>query len=79
MRARISKWGNSLALRLPKKFAATAHLHEGTAVDLQIEGESLIITRSRPKFILSDLLSQMKPEHRHAEVDWNGPRGAEEW
>ncbi len=79
MRAKISKWGNSLALRLPKKFAATAHLHEGTAVDLQVEGESLIITRSRPKFILSDLLSQMKPEHRHEEVDWNGPRGEEEW
>ncbi len=79
MRAKFAKWGNSLALRLPKKFAADAQLHEGTAVDLQVEGESLIVTRSRPKFELSDLLSQLKTERRHEEVDWNARKGAEEW
>ena len=79
MRAKISKWGNSLALRLPKKLAADAHLYEGAAVDLRIEGDALVITPSRPKFELSELLSQFKPEHRHEEVDWKTPKGKEDW
>ena len=79
MRAKIVKWGNSLALRLPKNIAADPRLYEGAAVDLRVEGDALVITPSRPKIELSDLLSQLKPEHRHEEVDWNAPKGEEEW
>ncbi len=79
MRAKIVKWGNSLVLRLPKNIAADAHLYEGAAVDLRVEGDALVITPSRPKIELSDLLSQLKPEHRHEKVDWEAPKGVEEW
>ncbi len=79
MPTRIAKWGNSLALRLPRKVAADAHLKEGTAVELRVEGDSLIVTPARPKYQLSELLSQSKPAHRQKEAEWGGQRGDEQW
>ena len=37
VKTKLSKWGNSLALRLPKQFAESRHLSEG--VDLEISAE----------------------------------------
>ena len=79
MRAAIAKWGNSLALRLPQALAADARLYEGTRVDLKIEGEKLVITLARPRYKLSELLAQMKPEHTHEETDWGESKGDESW
>jgi antitoxin MazE len=79
MQAAIAKWGNSLALRLPRNLAADAHLHEGTRVELRLEGEALIVRPARPRYRLQDLLSQLKPRNTHQEVDWGEPRGEEAW
>ena len=79
MNASIAKWGNSLALRLPRNLAADARMMEGTPVTLTVEGGRLIVTPSRPKYRLSDLLAQVTPENRHEEADWGGPRGSEAW
>lgn len=79
MQSSVSKWGNSLAVRLPRAMASGIHLREGTPVDLRVEGESLVITPSRPKYKLSELLAQMKPEHKNQEEDWGEPKGDEEW
>ncbi len=79
MRATIAKWGNSLALRLPRGIAADARLHEGASVDLRVEGERLVVAPARPHYKLEDLLAQMKPTRRHKEVDWGGARGNEAW
>ncbi len=79
MRARIAKWGNSLALRLPKKLAEDVGLVEGATVDLRIEGDSLLVVPARKKYRLSDLLSETKPEARQIETEWGAPRGRETW
>lgn len=79
MQAEIAKWGNSLALRLPRTIAADAHLHEGTTVDLKVEGQALVVRSARPKYKLRDLLRQFKPEHRHEEVEWGEAKGDEVW
>lgn len=79
MQTAIGRWGNSLALRLPRTLAADAHLHEGTTVELRLEGETLVVSRARPKYRLSELLGQIKPEHLHEEVDWGEARGEEAW
>ncbi len=78
MQSQISKWGNSLALRLPRTVAADAQLHEGTRVDLRVEGKALVVRPSRPKYKLSDLLAEQKPE-RTEEFDWGKAQGEEEW
>ena len=74
----VSKWGNSLALRLPKTIASDARLREGTAVEMRVEGGLLIVRPARPKYKLSDLLAAHK-RAENGEVDWGKAAGEEEW
>ena len=77
MRARIAKWGNSLALRLPRKLAEDIRLVEGATVDLRIENGALVVVPARKRYRLADLLAETKPEARHGETDWVPPCGKE--
>jgi antitoxin MazE len=61
MRARVSRWGNSLAIRLPKAAVASLHVREGEPVDLVIEGETLVIRAGRPRYTLEELVAAMRP------------------
>lgn len=79
MRTSIGKWGNSLALRLPRKLAEDIGLVEGTTVDLCVEGDALVVVPARKKYRLSDLLAETKPEVQQAETEWGAPRGKEAW
>ena len=79
MRSEIAKWGNGLALRLPKSLAADAGFSAGTPVELSVQTGKLIVALARPKYRLADLLAQITPDNRHDEVDWGAPKGTEEW
>jgi antitoxin MazE len=73
----ISKWGNSLGLRVPRDVAARVGLTEGARVDIEASDDGrIIITRSRRRFTLDELLAGMTPEREHA-LDDDGPRGEE--
>ena len=63
--SRVTKWGNSLAIRIPHHVAKAASLTEGSSVTLTVEGDALLVRRSRPRFRLSDLL---KAEARSGEA-----------
>ena len=78
MQGQVTKWGNSLALRLPKSIAADVRLHEGSQVDMRVEGASLVVRPSRPKYKLKDLLVHETPT-RSEEFDWGKAQGEEEW
>src|SRR6266852_4636092 len=73
MKTRVQKWGNSLALRIPKAFAAEAGLREDTPVELTLrEGEIVIQPVSRTPLTLDDLLRGVTEKNLHGE--WNtGP------
>lgn len=79
MATTVAKWGNSLAVRLPRNVIAETRLREGARLDVRVEGDSMILTPARPRYRLEDLLAQMTPEHKQGEMDWGGPRGKEEW
>lgn len=80
MRARVQKWGNSLALRIPKSFATDTALDSGSEVDLTLEDGRLVITpRLEPRYSLSDLLAEVTPQNLHSEVDTGSSHGAEVW
>ena len=82
MQATISKWGNSLALRLPKHLADQVRLVEGATVELEIMDGSLKITPARKRFKLADLLEGEKrkaDDEASAEFDWGKPKGDEAW
>ena len=61
MRAQVSKWGNSLAIRLPKAAAESLSIKEGQAVDLTIEGDCVIIRSGRPRYSIKELVARMEP------------------
>lgn len=75
----IARWGNSLAVRLPRTVAATARLVEGTPVEMRVEGDAIVVTRARPRLRLDDLVAATRPEHSHGEFDWGPAVGKEAW
>jgi antitoxin MazE len=75
----IAKWGNSLALRLPRHVVQDTNLTEGAAVELTVRDGSIVITPVRKKLDLDTLLAQMTPDNQHAETDWGEQRGGEVW
>jgi antitoxin MazE len=76
MKVKISKWGNSLAVRLPKPLAEELSLVAGRELDIEKQGSQLRIeTASSPKipvYRLEDLLAQIKPGQRPPPFeDWS--------
>lgn len=80
MLTRVQKWGNSIALRIPKAFADEMHITADTAVEMTIEDGKLVINPvTQPEYALEDLLALITPENIHDEVDWGAPVGREAW
>jgi antitoxin MazE len=80
MKTRIQRWGNSLALRIPKPFAVEAGIEENSSVELSLEkGKLIIVSSQKPKFILKQLLSQVDKDNLHPEVETGPPVGREVW
>jgi antitoxin MazE len=80
MVATVSRWGNSLALRLPQHLAKEIHLTEGVEVDLVvIEGNLVIKPRIRKRYSLEELISAITPENLHTEVGSGIAVGNEAW
>ncbi len=80
MVTKIQKWGNSLGLRIPKSFAKEAGVEEGSAVDISIQGDRLVIQAVRPqRYELDDLLSQIREANLHDEIDTGRQVGREAW
>ena len=76
----VAKWGNSTGLRIPRKVAEQAGLHEGDQVNLQVEAPGVIVLRtvkSRPT--LASLVARITPKNRHGETDLGQPQGHEVW
>lgn len=80
MHARVQKWGNSLAVRIPKTFAAEAHLEDDSWVDLSLVDGKLIVTPlAVPAFTLDGLLAAVTKENLHRETDTGSAVGGEAW
>jgi antitoxin MazE len=74
----ISKWGNSLSVRIPRAIARQASLAEGDCVKLVLDSDGDIVLRpTQRKYELSDLVAQITPRNRHRETDWGRPHGEE--
>jgi antitoxin MazE len=78
MRARVQRWGNSLALRIPRSFAVEAKLHQDTVVDLSLVNGKLVVQPIlTPEVTLEQLLAQITEANVHGEVDSGPPVGQE--
>ena len=80
MKARIVKWGNSLALRIPKPFADEVRLAEDSPVDVSVRnGKLVVVPMVDSELTLEDLVSQITPENRHGETETGTAVGNEVW
>ncbi len=79
MTTKVQKWGNSLALRIPKELVEQAGLAEGKEIELsQVLGGILIAPKSKKlAFRLDQLLAKITPENRHELLPWDDDKGAE--
>jgi antitoxin MazE len=76
----VSKWGNSLAVRIPRAIAKEARLAEGDRLTLNLATDGSIVLRStRRKYELGQLVSRITTKNRHSETDWGPPAGRESW
>jgi antitoxin MazE len=80
MKTRVQKWGNSLALRIPKSFANEVGLQKETPVEVSLADGKLVITPvTKPKLTLKQLLAKVTEENLHHEVDTGYAMGNETW
>lgn len=80
MEARIKKWGNSLAIRIPQSLANQMDLRPDMPVNLTINGTALNISPIRETSeTLEQLLDGVTYTNRHEEVDFGPPVGEEIW
>ncbi len=80
MITRIQKWGNSLALRIPKSFAAEIGLSNDSSVQISVVDGKLVITPvAKRKLTLEQLLAQVTEHNLHHEVDTGTAMGREAW
>ena len=78
MQTTIKKWGNSLALRIPKLLALDANLKQNKMVELSIDKGRIIITPiSEKKYSLGKLLEGFSKNNFHREFDTGAPIGKE--
>jgi antitoxin MazE len=77
----IVKWGNSLAVRIPKPLAEEAGLTEGDGVVMEAADGHIELRRADRPPSLSELVAQITPENRYGETSTGKERGKEavEW
>jgi len=80
MRVKVQKWGNSLALRIPKAFASQSKIREDEYVKLTLEDNKIVIEPNREKsYTLSELINGINKTNLHGEVNTGQQTGGEYW
>ena len=84
MKVAFQKWGNSLALRVPKAFADEIGARDGKAAEMTVSDGKLVIEiarprRRKPRYDLDKLVAGITADNRHGEIDWGARVGNEVW
>ena len=81
IRTQVVKWGNSLAVRIPKAIAEQVRMKEGDAVVIKARKDRIELLRTDKIPSLEELVAKITPENRYEESDWGPDVGKEivEW
>ncbi len=80
MRTRVQKWGNSLALRIPKTFATEVGLADDTLVEVTLVDGTLVIAPLPASAVtLESLLAGITDDNLHGETETGAVTGNEAW
>jgi antitoxin MazE len=73
------KWGNSQAVRIPKRVLDQARLREGEELEIRVEAGRITLEPLNSELTLEALVARIIPENQHQELDWGKPVGREVW
>ncbi|MDP3880557.1 MAG: AbrB/MazE/SpoVT family DNA-binding domain-containing protein [bacterium] len=77
---KVQKWGNSLAIRLPKEITQKLRLKEGSPVAIDALGNKMQLRPIQSKKEnLDDLLEAITDANKHKEEGWGNAQGKEAW
>jgi antitoxin MazE len=82
MKAQLVKWGNSLAIRVPKAIIQETKFREGDSLEIEAAGDGRLEVRRRSRIpTLAELVAQITPENRYREISTGHETGKEavEW
>ena len=80
MEAKVQKWGNSLAIRIPKPFASEIGLTDNSDVTVYLQNKKIVISPiARKKMNLKQLLLQVTEQNLHSEINTGPGTGNEIW
>ena len=78
MNVAVKKWGNSLAIRIPKDIVHSLSIENNSLMEMQVnDGVLTCITRKEPDLKL--LVSKITGENLHREIDISWNSGDEKW
>jgi len=77
---RIQKWGNSLAIRIPKPLAVQVGFKNQTPVTIEVSDGSIVISpQSEATMQLSQMVDNINQQNIHREIDFGTKQGRESW
>jgi len=79
MNATIQKWGNSLAVRIPKNISKDTGLSEGSNIDIMVENGNIVLSPGKKEYSLKELLKNVTIENIHSEISTGNQVGGEIW
>jgi antitoxin MazE len=80
MQTRVQRWGNSLAVRIPKSFAAEIGIAQDSEVEISlVDGKLVLAPLASEPLPLKALLAGISDDNLHAEVGSGEPAGNEIW
>lgn len=77
MQVLVSKWGNSLGLRLPKALTEQIGVTEGQKVEIRAEGGRIVVEPVRSPLTWEQMLENTTPEELRNAWDWGEDVGRE--
>jgi antitoxin MazE len=80
MRAKVKKWGNSAAVRIPASVMQATRLDLNEAVNVREDAGRIVIEPVRKKtYDLGKLLQGITSKNQHEAVDFGPAMGKEVW
>ncbi len=80
MQTKVQKWGNSLAVRIPRGLTLSVRLRNGSLVDLSsVKGKLIITPVEETEYTLEQLVAKVNDKNIHREVDTGKAIGRESW
>jgi antitoxin MazE len=79
MVAKIQRWGNSLAVRIPNTIAKDLHISQGSQIELKQLDDKIIIAPKQDKPNLKAMLARITKSNRHPEINTHKVVGNENW